>query len=196
MFASLAIHLIPMLAIASIGLLLSTFTPNSAAAVVGTLMIALLFDLIGILPGTEADGGSALVAAERHAYDVVILDVAMAGLSGIDVCRRLRAGLLLFGGGAALIGALLAALLVTRALRPLYLLSRGVAAIERTASPTQRVEDSAGRPGSGLGLAIVRAIAERHRGTVRVDGATVTITLPRTIDQPDIRRTPTMAADS
>ncbi|HEX4188604.1 MAG TPA: ABC transporter permease [Solirubrobacteraceae bacterium] len=53
-FASLAVYLIPMLAIASIGLLLSTFTRNSAGAVVGTLMVALLFDLIGILPGTEA----------------------------------------------------------------------------------------------------------------------------------------------
>jgi two-component system response regulator MprA len=40
---------------------------------------------------TVADGGSALAAAERRAYDVVILDVAMPGLSGIDVCRRLRA---------------------------------------------------------------------------------------------------------
>jgi two-component system response regulator MprA len=40
---------------------------------------------------TAADGGSALAAAERRAYDVVILDVAMPGLSGIDVCRRLRA---------------------------------------------------------------------------------------------------------
>jgi two-component system, OmpR family, response regulator MprA len=37
------------------------------------------------------DGGSALVAAEQRAYDVIILDVAMPGLSGIDVCRRLRA---------------------------------------------------------------------------------------------------------
>jgi ABC-2 type transport system permease protein len=53
-FASLAIYLIPILAIASIGLLLSTFMRNSAAAVVGTLMVVLVFDLIGILPGTEA----------------------------------------------------------------------------------------------------------------------------------------------
>jgi ABC-2 type transport system permease protein len=37
--------------VVSIGLLLSTITRNSAAAVVGTLMIALLFQLIGILPG-------------------------------------------------------------------------------------------------------------------------------------------------
>ena len=35
----------------SIGLMLSAVTRNSAAAVVGTLMISLLFQLIGILPG-------------------------------------------------------------------------------------------------------------------------------------------------
>ena len=40
-----------------------------------------------------------------------------------------------------------------------------------------RGSDAGKRPGSGLGLAIVRATAERHRGSVRVDGATVTIVL-------------------
>jgi len=45
----------------------------------------------GFTVDAAADGGSALVAAEQRAYDVVILDVAMPGLSGIDVCRRLRA---------------------------------------------------------------------------------------------------------
>jgi two-component system OmpR family sensor kinase len=34
------------------------------------------------------------------------------------------------------------------------------------------------RPGSGLGLAIVAAIAARHGGSVRIDGATVAIVLP------------------
>jgi two-component system sensor histidine kinase MprB len=70
---------------------------------------------------------------------VVIVASQIGDIDSIG--RRLRTGLLVFGGGAALIGALLAALLVTRALRPLYRLSRGVAAIERTASPTQRVEE-------------------------------------------------------
>jgi two-component system OmpR family sensor kinase len=37
---------------------------------------------------------------------------------------------------------------------------------------------SARGEGSGLGLAIVRAIAERHGGSVRVDGARFTIELP------------------
>jgi two-component system response regulator MprA len=38
-----------------------------------------------------ADGGTALVAAERSAPDLVILDVTMPGLDGLAVCRRLRA---------------------------------------------------------------------------------------------------------
>jgi two-component system response regulator MprA len=38
-----------------------------------------------------ADGGAALVAAERSAPDLVVLDVSMAGLDGLAVCRRLRA---------------------------------------------------------------------------------------------------------
>jgi two-component system, OmpR family, response regulator MprA len=45
----------------------------------------------GFTVDAAADGGAALVAAAQRAYDVVILDVAMPGMSGIDVCRRLRA---------------------------------------------------------------------------------------------------------
>ena len=50
-YVSLLVYLIPILTIAAIGLLLSAVTRNSAAAVVGTLMVSLLFQLIGILPG-------------------------------------------------------------------------------------------------------------------------------------------------
>ena len=45
----------------------------------------------GFAVDSAADGGAALVAAERTAHEVIVLDVAMAGLSGIEVCRRLRA---------------------------------------------------------------------------------------------------------
>jgi len=49
--ASFAVYLLPLFAIACFGLFLSALTRNSAAAVVGTLMFALLMQLIGILPG-------------------------------------------------------------------------------------------------------------------------------------------------
>jgi ABC-2 type transport system permease protein len=51
--ASLLVYLIPILAVACIGLMLSVVTRNSAAAITGTLMISLLLQLIGILPGLE-----------------------------------------------------------------------------------------------------------------------------------------------
>jgi two-component system response regulator MprA len=40
---------------------------------------------------TAADGGGALAAVERSAPDLVVLDVAMDGLDGLAVCRRIRA---------------------------------------------------------------------------------------------------------
>jgi ABC-2 type transport system permease protein len=52
-YFSLVIYLIPIIAIVCIGLLLSTVTHNSAAAVVGTLMVSLVFQLLGILPGLQ-----------------------------------------------------------------------------------------------------------------------------------------------
>jgi two-component system response regulator MprA len=37
-----------------------------------------------------ADGGAALLAAERTAPDVIVLDVALPAMDGLSVCRRLR----------------------------------------------------------------------------------------------------------
>jgi ABC-2 type transport system permease protein len=53
-YLSLLVYLMPIATVVCIGLLLSTITRNSAAAVVGTLMISLLFQLIGVLPGLGA----------------------------------------------------------------------------------------------------------------------------------------------
>jgi ABC-2 type transport system permease protein len=52
-FAANACYLIPLLAVVSIGVLLSTVTRNSAAAVVGTLAATLLLALVTVIPGLE-----------------------------------------------------------------------------------------------------------------------------------------------
>ena len=38
-----------------------------------------------------ADGEGALELLERESFDLVILDVALPGISGFDVCRKIRA---------------------------------------------------------------------------------------------------------
>jgi ABC-2 type transport system permease protein len=50
---ALLVYLMPVLAIASIALLLSTVTRNSAAAIVGALMLSLVMQLLGIISGLE-----------------------------------------------------------------------------------------------------------------------------------------------
>jgi ABC-2 type transport system permease protein len=54
LLASLAVYTLPLAGIAAFGVFLSTVTRNSAAAVVGALMWALLMQLLGVLPGTES----------------------------------------------------------------------------------------------------------------------------------------------
>jgi ABC-2 type transport system permease protein len=51
---TLGVYLLALFGIAAFGLLISTVTRNSAAAVVSTLMFALMMQLVGALPGTEA----------------------------------------------------------------------------------------------------------------------------------------------
>jgi ABC-2 type transport system permease protein len=54
MAAALASYMLPVIAVAAIALLLSTVTRNSAAAIVGALMISLLMQLVGIISGLAA----------------------------------------------------------------------------------------------------------------------------------------------
>jgi ABC-2 type transport system permease protein len=53
-FASNAVYLIPLLTVAAIGVLLSTATRNSAAAVVGTIGFVILLFIVAQIPGLEA----------------------------------------------------------------------------------------------------------------------------------------------
>ncbi|HEV2923030.1 MAG TPA: ABC transporter permease subunit [Solirubrobacteraceae bacterium] len=52
-FAANAVYMIPLLAVASLGVLLSTVTRNSAAAVVGALGLTILLFIIAQIPGLE-----------------------------------------------------------------------------------------------------------------------------------------------
>ena len=45
----------------------------------------------GYVVSCAADGGEALAAVERSVPDLVVLDLGLPGLDGLDVCRRLRA---------------------------------------------------------------------------------------------------------
>jgi two-component system, OmpR family, response regulator MprA len=53
-------------------------------------MLARTLTAEGFSVSVAADGGSALAEAERAAPDVIVLDVAMPGLDGMSVARRLR----------------------------------------------------------------------------------------------------------
>jgi ABC-2 type transport system permease protein len=49
-----AVYLIPLLTVASIGILLSTATRNSAAAVVGTIAVPIVLYIVAVIPGLES----------------------------------------------------------------------------------------------------------------------------------------------
>ena len=51
--ASFAVYMIPVAAVVCVGLLLSALTRNSAAAVVGTLMISLIMQLLGVITALD-----------------------------------------------------------------------------------------------------------------------------------------------
>ena len=54
-------------------------------------MVSLQLELSGYRTHVERDGLAALAAIRRDRPDVVLLDIGLPGLDGIQVCRRLRA---------------------------------------------------------------------------------------------------------
>ncbi len=89
-----------------------------------------------------ADGPQALVEVERRVPDLVILDVAMPGMDGLSVCRRLRAK-----GVAA----------------PILLLTARDAIADRVAGLDAGADDYLVKPFAAPELAArVRALTRRH----------------------------------
>jgi two-component system response regulator MprA len=97
-----------------------------------------------------ADGPQALVEVERRAPDLVILDVAMPGMDGLAVCRRLRAK------GLA---------------TPILLLTARDAVADRVAGLDAGADDYLVKPFAPSELAArVRALTRRHGvGTLAYD---------------------------
>jgi ABC-2 type transport system permease protein len=62
---SFAVYAMPILAVAAIGLLLSTTAKNSAGAVVGTLLISLIMQLTRIIPGLDGDRVQSLLLTQQ-----------------------------------------------------------------------------------------------------------------------------------
>ncbi len=46
---------------------------------------------LGFMVETAAHGAGALEKVSRHRYDLVVLDVIMPEMDGVEVCRRIRA---------------------------------------------------------------------------------------------------------
>lgn len=53
-------------------------------------LLTRILSLAGYDVATSADGATALASLEQQAYDLVLLDVVMPGMSGFDLCRRIR----------------------------------------------------------------------------------------------------------
>lgn len=54
------------------------------------VLVARFLERFGFVVTSVQDGASAREALERGAYDLVILDVMLPGMTGIEICRELR----------------------------------------------------------------------------------------------------------
>jgi CheY-like chemotaxis protein len=68
-------------------------------------LMELALSMAGFEVFTAADGAAALAAARRHAPDLILLDVMMPGMSGIDVVHEIRRDLTLAATPVVLLSA-------------------------------------------------------------------------------------------
>lgn len=53
-------------------------------------LITIQAELAGYMTAVEADGLNGLLAVEREKPDLVVLDVMLPGLNGLDICRKIK----------------------------------------------------------------------------------------------------------
>jgi CheY-like chemotaxis protein len=53
-------------------------------------LVQLTLETAGYEVKAAASGGEALLLAQQHTFDAILLDIMMPDISGFDVCRRLQ----------------------------------------------------------------------------------------------------------
>jgi len=56
-------------------------------------LVQLTLETAGYKADAAGSGGEALLLAQKQAYDLILLDVMMPDMSGLDVCMRLQSSL-------------------------------------------------------------------------------------------------------
>ena len=132
----------------------------------------------GYAVDSAADGLEALECARRSEPDVVVLDVMLPGLDGIEVCRRLRTFsdayvLMLTARGEEIdriIGLTVGADdYLVKPFSPRELVARVKALLRRPRTPVAAAGAGAGSPPAGI-------VVDEPRHTAQVDGAAVELT--------------------
>jgi DNA-binding response OmpR family regulator len=119
-------------------------------------LLVLHLEQAGYLCHVAASGPAALESVRRLAPDLVVLDVMLPGMDGLDVCRRLRAD-------------------AASATIPVIMLTARTDEVDRVVGLEIGADDYVTKPFSPRELvARVRAVLRRTRASVDEDGASST----------------------
>lgn len=134
---------------------------------------------------TAADGPAALDAVRVHAPDVVVLDVMLPGLDGVEVCRRLRtysnAYVLMLTARGEEIDRIMGLTVgaddyLVKPFSPRELVARIKAVLRRPRAAVPGTAEPAPASARGFTVAPAGLEVDEARRSVRVDGAPVDLT--------------------
>ena len=144
-------------------------------------LVKLHLEDIGCQVQLAADGIAGLADAQSTAYDLIILDLKLPGLDGLEVCKHLRAGgritpILMLTSRSSEIDRVLGLEVgaddyLTKPFSVMELVARAKAIFRRM----EMIADTA-KTGSGPRLAVRDIVVDLERHTVKVKGAAVDLT--------------------